>query len=153
MRLPTPSATAATSLLILLVACSSPAPSPSASAAIAVLPEPVCDPPPQVWRVDANGQEELVDITLTCEDAVEAATAALPAGHLPIVAIEFHFGAYCPPGAHCPFADPQNGYVVFVTASRGPQPGIWLGVAANEAGGVRITAGAQPFPPLFGPGG
>lgn len=72
----------------------------------------------------------------------------LPAQHLPILGIEFHFGSYCPPGASS-LSDPQNGYVVFATGSRGPQPGIWVRVTADEAGTVRVTNGPQPFPPIL----
>ncbi|MGH2456569.1 MAG: hypothetical protein ACRDHD_09985 [Candidatus Limnocylindria bacterium] len=66
---------------------------------------------------------------------------------MPILAIEFHYGADCPPGALCPFSDPQNGYVVFVTGNRGPQPDLWVRVRADEAGAVEATTGARPFPP------
>jgi hypothetical protein len=144
-------------LLAFIAACSSPSPSatpaaspePTSSAVAEVLPAPTCEQPPTITRIDASGSPEPVEITLTCENAVEAAAAVLPAQHLPILGIEFHFGSYCPPGAFCPFTNAQNGYVVFVTGSRGPQPSIWVRVAADKAGVVQVTTGPQPFPPIL----
>lgn len=138
-----------------LVACSSPAPSatpspaaPSASA-LAVLPEPACDAPPQISTTDASGNEVAVEVTLTCEKAVQAAVGVLPAEHLPISGIEFHYGTYCPPGWECPVSQDyaQRGYVVFLTASRGMQPSIWVQVREDHAGHVEVMDGPDAFPP------
>lgn len=133
-------------LAIVAVACSTPAPSPTptrspsptSSPAAQTVPQPVCDPPPTQPAT-----------TLTCEKAVAAATAVLPAEHLPVLSVEFHFGSYCPPGGYCPITSQQNGFVVFATGSRGPQPGIWVRVTADEVGSVSVTSGPQPYPPIL----
>lgn len=139
-----------------LVACSAPAPSvtpspaaPRPSPVVAVLPEPVCDTPPQITTTDASGNEVVVEVTLACEKAVQAAVAVLPAEHLPILGIEFHYGNYCPPGWECPVSEDyaQRGFVVFLTASRGIQPSIWVQVRADDGGSVQVIDGPEPFPP------
>jgi hypothetical protein len=105
--------------------------------------------PPRIWQLVAGKSPKPVQVTLTCQNAVAAAAAVLPAQHLPILSVEFHFGSYCPPGGFCPFADAQHGYLVFVTGSRGLQPGIWVRVTADAGGTVRVTNGPQPFPPIL----
>lgn len=142
-----------------LSACSSTAPSarqspaaPSPSPEVAVLPRPVCAAPPQISTSDGDGNEVAVEVTLTCEKAVQAAVAVLPAGHLPILGIEFQYGNYCPSGWECPVSQDyaQRGYVVFLTASRGIQPGIWVQVRADDTGNVQLIGGPDPFPPAAG---
>ena len=53
--------------------------------------------PPVIGCADPPGQPST---TLTCNMAVAAALAALPADHLPIVGTEFAYGS-CLPGSLC----------------------------------------------------
>ncbi len=114
-------------------ASASPTPVPTASPSPRPSPEIVCDPPPATPS------------TLTCDRAVEVALAALPATHLPIWRIEFHFGR-CPPTWRCAYSPPNNdGFVIFHVQDPGPD--LWVNVTADSSGVVSLTSDVAPFPP------
>jgi hypothetical protein len=50
---------------------------------------------------------------LTCEDAVDAATGALPLGLPRPTRINFYYGMYCPPGVYCPIVPSEHGVIYF----------------------------------------
>lgn len=83
--------------------------------------------------------------TLTCDNAVETALSALPAGYPPIGRIEFSYGGYCPPSARCAYVSPQYGIVIF-RASAGGQD-IFLRVVADATGTVSVLGVVAPYPP------
>jgi hypothetical protein len=123
---------------LLVAACSSIAPSRSPLAGIA----PECASPPSITSINAEGSQVPIPIVLTCDKAVSAAFAALPAtvgGPFggDITSIQFGFGGYCPPGERCPFSESgDRGFVVF-----GFRDGssYLVVVEADQAGVVSVT--------------
>jgi hypothetical protein len=92
--------------------------------------------------VGANGSQVPIVITLTCENAIAAAWAAV--GPDPAVAsIDFHYGRWCPPGALCAATLPNQGYVIFHRSGQGRD--VMVLVEADDAG--KVTAhGPQAAP-------
>jgi hypothetical protein len=149
---------------LVLAACATPQPSevssPMASRAATssptaspvpiaeTLPEPMCDEPLDVFVFPVDATPPPV-VAWTCEDAVSAAAAILPAGHRPIIRIEFYYGYYCPSDLSCPvpLLDGGEGYVIFWTAPASEGAGIWVRVVTTETGQVRVASGPDPFPP------
>jgi hypothetical protein len=88
-------------------------------------------------------------LALTCEAAVDAAFAALPAvaggpavGE--ITSIQFGFGRYCPPGERCLIEVPNgDGFVVFVLRDG---PSYLASVQAGQTGAVSVTRFSQLSP-------
>ena len=149
---------------MVLAACAAPQPSevssPAASQAetssptaspvpiAETLPEPSCGEPPDVFVYPINATPPPV-VDWTCEEAVSAAAAILPAGHQPIIRIEFYYGYYCPSDLSCPvpLLDGREGYVIFWTAPASEEAGIWVRVVTTETGQVRVASAPDPFPP------
>lgn len=90
--------------------------------------------------------------TLTCHMAVRAALdrAGVPSR---AVAIEFHYGNYCPPGQFCVATVPDVGYVVFRMGREDQSGDVFVRISLEEDGGPGrdlMTAKAGPpgpFPP------
>lgn len=80
-------------------------------------------------------------VHLRCAAALDAAQAAV-ASQLPaseVTGIDFHYGAWCPPGASCgPSGNPNIGYVRF--HDRAPNPDLVVLVSADESGAVTVTS-------------
>jgi hypothetical protein len=72
--------------------------------------------------------------TLTCDAAVAAALAVVPAG-AEVTSVEFGYGT-CPPWARCAAGQPEvaRGHVVVHLAPPGPD--LWVVVVADAAGAV-----------------
>lgn len=146
--------------VVLVCACSpvTPAPSPPATTAAPVIVTPApptpapASPSPLASAVIACGAEPVVKSvyvpSLTCEGAVAAALAALPADHQRITSIAFAFGRYCPPGVPCASDILLDaGYVVinYVDATA-----VLVSVYAEGSGPV-VATGIGPLP-TPGPG-
>lgn len=116
-------------------------PSPSPSASVAAGPTITCDPVPDHWLpADAAGSP--LPVTLTCENAVAAAEAAI--GRDPgVVSIEFHYFFYCPPGRYCAITTANDGHVVFHLA--GGHPDRVVQVWVDETGRV-VASSPEPMP-------
>jgi hypothetical protein len=114
-------------------------PSPSPSTAVA--PRVVCDhSAPTSAGTDDSGSP--IPVTLTCENAVAAATAVVGADP-GIISIEFDYRRWCPPGFFCALSGLNDGHVIFHMAGQGPD--ILVNVVADTAGTVR-AASPQPLP-------
>ena len=85
-------------------------------------------------------------VHLRCAAALDAAQAAV-ASQIPaseVTGIDFHYGAWCPPGAFCgPFGDVNIGYVLF--HDRAPRPNLVVLVSADDSGAVTVTS-VEPLP-------
>jgi hypothetical protein len=104
-------------------------------------PEVVCDKTPDATTTDPKGSIVPIIPILKCEKSVVAAQRVLPQRSA-VVAVEFHYGVYCPPGQFCRAALLDQGYVVFTLAD-GQK--LWATVSANKA---TVTASFQgAFPP------
>ena len=115
--------------------------SSSQSPRTAVAPKVVCDErAPASAGTDDSGSP--IPVTLTCENAVDAAKALV--GSDPAIAyIEFNYFRWCPPGYFCVMSTWNDGHVIF--HMKGLRPDISLDVAADESG--RVTA-SSPQPVL-----
>lgn len=129
----------------ILAACST-APSPSPLAAVT----PTCEGAPTIVFGE-NGTP--IPIVLKCDQAVAAATGALPvamAGRAGgnITSIDFGYGRYCPPGWRCgAFASKgELGFVLFGFTDGSS----WLvSVKADQSGVVSATdSGPTPTSPV-----
>ena len=128
-------------------AAPTPAPTPAQTAALAspdISPQIVCGPAANWSTTDENGSMIPLVPVLTCENGVAAAMEGLPVDHLPIRAIEFQYGGWCPPGARCAMTRPTLGYVVFRVEGRGPD--LWVSVFVDESGNA-AAGEIGPFPP------
>jgi len=106
---------------------------PSTSPLLAAV-DVTCDTNSSIWtRVDASGSQAPVLITLTCENAVAAATK-LVGPNWPITSVDFHFGGYCPPNASCILSPPNWGHVIFRMTD--PKSDMVVSVRADAAGMV-----------------
>jgi hypothetical protein len=126
----------------------SPEPSPSTLAVGATLSPPPSGPPvecdrePEGYTIDAQGSEIPIPVRLTCADAVRAALIEL-GDRSGAVSIEFHYGAYCPPGEFCVFTDINRGYVV-LHPRIGPASTVEVFI---DAKGHITTSVIEPYPP------
>ncbi len=149
---------------LIVAACASPVPTPTASVARAPVPtrsttpsptagptpapsptpEIVCGSGPVIGPLGGSPSTEPTG-TLTCENAIEAAVAALPADGPPILRIAFHYGRYCPPGYFCALSLGINeGYVVLFLRD---DTVLWVPVRADSAGTVSLEGAPEPYPP------
>ncbi|MFN8621165.1 MAG: hypothetical protein U0869_10515 [Chloroflexota bacterium] len=85
---------------------------------------------------------------LSCASAVAAASAAVDATGA--TSIEFGYGGWCEPGAHCAATLPWEGHVILHVAGRDD---LWVDVESDRAGKVTVTgqravpaASAMPGP-------
>jgi hypothetical protein len=113
--------------------------SPSPSTAVA--PKVVCDhSKPASAGIDDAGSP--IPVTLTCENAVDAAEAVVGADP-DITSIEFDYRRWCPPGFFCVLSGLNDGHVIF--HMDGPGPDIVVSVVADKAGAVSASS-PQPLP-------
>lgn len=101
----------------------------------AAAPAVVCDrsTPASAGTDDAGSP---IPVTLTCENAVAAAKAAV--GPDPnIASIEFAYFFWCPPGAFCVASTLNDGHVIFHMA--GDRPDIVVDVRSDQAGSVTAS--------------
>jgi hypothetical protein len=106
----------------------------------AMLPDVACDAFPVPARPSP----------LTCDKAVEAATAVVPESHPPIGAIEFHYGLYgaaWPQGGSGYFTD-RAGFVLFTLVDATPLSArqMFVIVRLTKAGRVLADGPWRPFP-------
>ena len=136
---------------ILLAACATPTPVPSPPASASS--NPITTAPPRATpspgpspEITCQPPPDLVDPTLACASAVEAALAALPAGMSEITRIEFHFGPYCPIWARCARVPSTNdGYVIVLTEDASQS--VYVSVHADRTGMVSLTSDFASYPP------
>jgi len=103
-------------------------------------PPPVSGP--RIWCDDSTRYTP--QPTLTCSEAVLAANAALTGIASLVVAIEFRYGSWCPPGARCLVSSPQIGHVIYHFVAGPPL----LVRVAEDRQTLAVSAGpAQTFPP------
>jgi hypothetical protein len=104
----------------------------------------VLDPPNQVQPVCEDPSEFSTAPALTCQAAVPAALARLPAGHAEVMELNFHFGTWCPEGARCAAAAPDRGYVLVQFLTGDP---MLVPVIADRTTGVVTAGDPEPYPP------
>jgi hypothetical protein len=82
-----------------------------------------------------------------CAEAVAAATAALPANHLPIAGIRFSLGMMCPPDSGCPFT-PFVGVVWFTfrTPIDDRTTDAYVQVGKEQDGKIIVITPLTPLP-------
>lgn len=111
-------------ITIALAACTTTAtPSPGPGVVIDGV-RVVCDPGP-VWP-----------LAPTCSSAIAVALPASLVSPAAIDFVEYHYGAYCTPGAPCASASPNVGYVVMHL--QGGAPEVRFSLSADASGKVTL---------------
>lgn len=111
------------------------------SACSTVRPSVAPQPTPAV-TCDTSTWTATAEKLLSCDEAVNAATLALPASHAVVLDIRFQWGAYCPPGQFCPGGRPSVG-TVFFTFTDGPRSYVEV---IKDQTGVRVASSLIPIP-------
>lgn len=99
--------------------------------------------------VVVNGVRQVCDAApsspspLTCASALAVALPGAGFTTALIDFVEFHYGAYCAPGAPCASAFPNEGYVV--VHLKAPGPGLLIQLSADGSGRVTVEY-TRPFP-------